>query len=90
MADPTEKPIDAADRDPSGDDPFVPGAAPSPGGEEPPPLTEGEREAVEMAKADPTGDAGPSYERNQDPEDATGGSADPHNTLGHADSGNES
>jgi hypothetical protein len=76
--------------DPSADDPFVPGAPPTPGGEEPPPPTDREKQALEYAKKDPSGEEGPSYERNQDPEDTTGGSTDPHNTLTHADSGNES
>ncbi len=81
---------DEAPQDPSAADPFVPGARPESGGEEPPPLSEREREALDMAKHDPTGESGPSYERDQGPDDPSGGSIDPHNTLGHADSGNES
>jgi hypothetical protein len=87
MTDPND--LDPAPIDPSGDDPYVAGTRPEPGGEEPPALTERERQAIEMAKRDPTGDDGPTYERNQDPEDTSGGSTDPHNTLGHADSGDE-
>lgn len=76
--------------DPSADDPFVRGAREVPGGEEPPPPTEREKQAIDYAKKDPSGDDGPSYERHQDPEDKSGGSTDPHNSLGHTDSGNES
>jgi hypothetical protein len=76
--------------DPTAEDPYVPGAPEAPGGEEPSAPTEGEKQALDYAKKDPTGENGPSYERNQDPEDTTGGSTDPHNTLTHADSGNES
>jgi hypothetical protein len=64
---------------PSGDDPFVPGAEEVPGG-----FTDDiDRDSVST----PIGD-GPTYERDQGPaDDHTGGSTDPHNTLGHADSG---
>lgn len=74
--------------DPTADDPHFAGAPAEPGGAEPEPLDEREREAVEMAHRDPTGEQGPSYERDQgSPDAAPGGSTDPHNTLGHADSG---
>jgi hypothetical protein len=76
--------------DPSADDPFFAGAPPRSGGAEPEPLDEREKEAIEMAKHDPEGEKGPSYERNQGVVDSpAGGSTDPHNTLSHADSGDE-
>ncbi|AIE83888.1 hypothetical protein [Fimbriimonas ginsengisoli] len=75
---------------PSGDDPYIPGNAPSPGGVEPAPLDEREQEAAEIAHRDPKGQRGPSYERNRGREDgADGGSSDSHNSLSHADSGDE-
>lgn len=64
--------------DPTGDDPFEPGALPDSDGND----TEVEPTPVPLPED-------PSYERDQDPQDRTGGSSDPHNSLGHADSGNE-
>lgn len=80
---------------PTGEDPFVAGAPEETGGAEPTDLDGRERDASGMAKADPTGEDGPSYERAQPGEnqvlhdDRTGGSSDSHDTLGHADSGDE-
>lgn len=60
---------------PSADDPFDPNALPISGG-------------VEPSEPEPIVDEeGPSYERDQDPTDTTGGSTDPHNSLSHADGG---
>jgi hypothetical protein len=74
--------------DPSGDDPYI-DPLPRSGGEEPPLLTDEEERALEQAQQDPLGTKGPTYERMQEVEDPTGGSTDPHNSLGHEDSGNE-
>ena len=76
--------VDQNPPDPTSADPFVPGSPPTRNAQEAP-LSKGEQ----MGKRDPRGDDGPSYERHQDPEDTTGGSTDPHNSLGHEDSGNE-
>ena len=62
--------------DPSSDDPYS---------------TPEESERVrEMQRKDPTGQGYPSYEVGRCPDDKTGGSTDPNNSLTHADSGNES
>lgn len=73
---------------PSAEDPYI-SSTPVSGGEDSSRSSPRTEEAIEMAKADPDGKNGPSYERDQSPEDKSGGSTDPHNTLTHSDSGNE-
>lgn len=71
---------------PTGDDPYVAGADDVAGGVEPTPLDPKEQRAAQMAKQDPTGENGPTYERH---DNESGGSTDPHNSLGLTDSGLE-
>ena len=72
---------------PTGDDPHLAGAPDVSGGVDPVPLSERERQALEMQRRDPDG---PSYEQGQDEGDTTGGSTDPANTRSFSDAGNES
>ena len=72
--------------DPTGDDPHMAGAMDDATGDR---IQEGSGELKEIhehPKLDPSGEDGPSYERNQGPaDDTTGGSTDPNNTLSHSD-----
>jgi hypothetical protein len=69
------------DPTPSADDPFVNGAPDDSDGND-------DDDADVPGDLDPTGADGPSYERDQGPQDdSTGGSTDPNNTLSHSDSG---
>ncbi len=72
-------PVPSQDPAPSANDPFILGA---------PVDSDGNDDQETVPELDPSGEDGPTYERNQSPEDvSTGGSTDPNNTLSHSDSG---
>jgi hypothetical protein len=69
-------PFPTSDPAPSGDDPFVAGGPEVTGGLQDP--------GPEMPGLDPSGEDGPTYEKDQGPvDDESGGSTDPHNSMIH-------
>jgi hypothetical protein len=81
-------PTPTAPPDPAGRDPHLPGAPDHPEGVDESAERDQEERVHEYQHNDPTGEAGPSYEKDQGTRrDNTGGSTDPNNTRTHADSG---
>ena len=80
------KPFPTMPPDPTGDDPHMAGALNDTGGDD---IHEGSGELEHIhspKKLDPSGEDGPTYEKEQGPgDDHTGGSTDPNNTLSHSD-----
>ena len=68
--------------DPTAEDPY--GTQPAPGE-----FSQSQEKVREMQENDPTGQEYPSYEVGRCPDDKTGGSTDPHNSMTHANSGDE-
>lgn len=79
-----------APTDPTGDDPFIPGAGEASDDlDSADLLSDREKEwRDEVRESDPEGLEGPTYEAQQGMSDAHGGSTDPHNDLTHDSSGN--